>query len=171
MPFFPPAPVFSDGGTLDLPFPAMWVSYRAQISSKSNHRNNPRNPRSWESLKDFERALSVLIRSHRPALWLPPDKAVPLASRPRAVAVMWARTLLDSGNLPKSVLDATEGLLVATDAEYRTVFAAVERAREDQCVMVAFAQLPPASDLLACHDASVLLSSATAPDTRPVTQP
>lgn len=110
-----------------------------QIKSKSNYRRSANTK--WSDISSFEMELGVLLRQARPSDWVN-DLEEKVADRPRVVAVIIARTMLDAGNLSKSVLDAAEGTLFQNDSSVGLVMEYADRGKSGQCSVVAFAQLP-----------------------------
>jgi hypothetical protein len=106
---------------------AVWFEL-PQLRSKSNFRRGA-NTKSWNRLQGFEDELAITARSHRPASWPMGDAAAPVASRPAIIAVVVAETLLDTGNVTKSLYDALEGVLYHTDASIRAELVVTERAK------------------------------------------
>lgn len=118
---------------------AFWVPLPA-LKSKSNYRHDRRNS-SWKSLRSFEDEVAVLCRSALPSTWDKGSESSSVAERPGVVAAVCARTLLDAGNISKSVLDAVQGLVYVSDASVRAVTEIAVRASKDQSGAVAFALL------------------------------
>jgi hypothetical protein len=115
------------------------------LQSKSNFRRHGRSASDvdrWRRHQDFESTLNAVLRRARPASWDVGQSSDHLSKRPQVVAFLSAATLLDSGNLPKSVLDAAEGVLFHNDASVRAVTSTtIHRRRNNQCGWMAFAQL------------------------------
>lgn len=116
---------------------AFWVPV-GRVRSKSNFRRGPHD-RSWQSLRAFEDEVALLLRSHLPDSWELGPSDGPVATRPPVVACVMARTLLDAGNLSKSVLDAAQGIVFHTDASVRSVLELSERGGTGQHGLVGFA--------------------------------
>jgi Holliday junction resolvase RusA-like endonuclease len=128
------------------------------VQSKSNFRRQRRGG-DWGRLSRFEDLVATYARAARPTGWVLGDPDLPVAKRPGVVAVVWARTMLDAGNLSKSVLDALEGVVYVNDNAVRAVVELAERGRSDQSAVVALAQLPPdASPLVVAEVTSALLA-------------
>ena len=87
----------------------------SQLQSKSNFRRGS----NWRPLTAFSDSVATTALMFRPAGWVTGSADCSVAERPPVVAVVAARTLLDSSNLSKSVLDAVEGVLYHTDASVR----------------------------------------------------
>lgn len=117
------------GGSLTAPGAshAVWFEL-PQLRSKSNFRRGG-NVKSWNRIQSFEDELAITARSHRPSSWPMGDAASPVASRPAVVAVVIAGTLLDTGNVTKSLYDALEGVLYHTDASIRAELVVTERVK------------------------------------------
>jgi Holliday junction resolvase RusA-like endonuclease len=105
---------FEQGFVFEVPF---------AFASKSNFRRYSETTRtnSWSRFRSFEDAIFHTANAARPADWLNPGVELTLALRPVIVVVLYARTTLDASNLPKSVLDALQGVLYANDAQVRHV--------------------------------------------------
>jgi hypothetical protein len=115
------------------------------VRSKSNFRRQ-RSGTEWGKLSRFEDLVATYARAARPAHWVVGDGSVPVAQRPGVVAVVWARTLLDAGNLSKSVLDSLQDIVYVNDNAVRAVVELAERGRSDQVAVVALAQVPADAD-------------------------
>jgi Holliday junction resolvase RusA-like endonuclease len=137
-----------------------------QLRSKSNFRRSGRSGE-WSSIRRFEDEVALLARLARPAQWRVGDPDVPVAQRPAVVVVIWSRTLIDAGNLSKSLQDAVEGIVYVTDASVRAVVEVSERARSDQRTVVGFAQLPPAATSLEVTEVAGRLARAVVADAAP----
>lgn len=136
---------FVRGFVLEVPFP---------FASKSNFRRFASRgaTNAWTRFARFEDALSAIAVRARPVDWENPGVDVALSLRPVLVVSLYARTTLDSGNLPKSVLDALENkaakgaapgqeILYANDAQVAHCSALTTRTKSDQRGYVAIAQL------------------------------
>ena len=113
-----------------------------QVKSKSNYRRSSSSK--WSEISSFEIELGTILRQARPTGWLN-DTEDKVTDRPRVVAVIIARTMLDAGNLSKSILDAAEGVLFQNDSSVGLVMEYADRAKNDQRSVVAFTQLPAGS--------------------------
>lgn len=113
-----------------------------QVISKSNFR---RGDQTWRKVRDFEDAVAMEARIALPLDWVSGNPDSPVAARPKVVAVISARTLLDAGNISKSILDAVQGVLYVNDAEVAAVTEMVTRSRSNQGAVVSFVQLPSTS--------------------------
>lgn len=125
-----------------LPTPTSFPVVRlltGQVVSKSNFR---RGDQTWRKVRDFEDAVALEARIAMPLDWHYVADSVPVSKRPKIVSVIAARTLLDAGNISKSILDAVQGILYANDAEVASVTEMVTRSRSNQAAVVTFAQLP-----------------------------
>jgi hypothetical protein len=129
---------------------AFWTVTETRLRSKSNFRRARRasNSSAWATNVEFEKSLSLTLRSARPAGWPANDNSVPLRERCVFVAVTIARSTIDAGNHSKSVLDAAEGVLYVNDAQVAASCAVAERGLRDPYLMVAFAHLPPGSGMV-----------------------
>lgn len=157
----------TSSGVLDSPSwqCGLWVTYGGPVLSKANYRRRHGSTtraagQSWAALKTFEHTIALSLRAARPQQWVLPAPTVVLAARPKVVAAILTRGVLDAGNVSKSVLDASEGILVANDAEVAAVTELVARTRSGPGMLVGFAQLPPLSDLRTCATAVTALVDA-----------
>lgn len=112
------------------------------VKSKSNFRRSATSK--WSDVSAFESEVGILARQSRPAEWVVDDQEK-LADRPVVVAVISAVTMLDAGNLSKSILDGAEGVLYRNDASVVLVMEHAERSKSGQKAVIAFAQLPAGS--------------------------
>ena len=124
---------------------ALWLRTDGPVMSKSNHRmyTTTSAGKSWKDLKIFQDSLTARFRFVRPGTWLEFSNTVSLNERPVLVAAILARTKLDAGNVSKTILDATEGVLVCNDAEIVAVTEIVQRATKQQGAIIGVAQLSP----------------------------
>jgi hypothetical protein len=106
---------------------ALWVEL-PQLRSKSNFRRGKKS-KNWSRLQGFEDELAISARAVRPMEWPMGDPGAAISSRPSVVAVVIADTLLDTGNVTKSVFDALEGVLYHTDASIRAELVVTNRKR------------------------------------------
>lgn len=144
---------------------AFWVDLGTRLRSKSNFRRAPRRragSAEWSSLARFEQTVATVVREQLPSSWELGAVGASIAQRPVVVAVVVARSLLDSGNFTKSVLDACEGLVFRTDASVLASAAVSERSRTDQRSVVAFARLAPAASTEEIASAAAALTLAAA---------
>jgi hypothetical protein len=111
------------------------------MRSKSNFRRG-RNS-GWASFRRFEDEVAIEVRRFLPEGWEPEPVGTPLGQRPRYASVIAARSVVDAGNFPKSVLDACEGIVFTNDAQVQLVTAVSERGRREPYLLIAFAQLDP----------------------------
>lgn len=129
---------------------ALWVPVPA-LKSKSNFRRELRGS-AWGSIRSFEDDLAKLLLGARGFSWPLGDKSAKVSDRPHVVACVLARTLIDAGNLSKSVHDAAEGVIYHTDASVRCTMEFAERAGKNQHGAVGFAVCsssdPAAAELL-----------------------
>lgn len=150
------------GGELRIPTAEMALWFELpHLRSKSNFRRGGAS-RNWSRLQGFEDELAITARSVRPLEWPLGDAAKPVSARPGIVAVVFAQTLLDTGNVSKSLYDALEGVLYHTDASIRAELVVTERVREGRSV-AAFAACHAGdlADYTACAvDLAAALSSA-----------
>lgn len=154
----------ADHGTLTGPWSsAFWVQVPFPLRSKSNFRRGRQaEGRQWSSLRSFETALATLATAARPSSWDEGDASLPVGQRPAVLVCIVARSLIDTANFSKSVLDACEGVLFATDASVLGVSSLGIRARSDQECVVGFAQVDGAASLDDLTRALNALTSQTA---------
>lgn len=128
---------------------AFWFDVPFPVRSKSNYRHSrrPEARAQWETEKAFQAALANLAASAVPGGWDPGDGEVPLERRPAVVAVIGARTLLDAGNLSKSVLDALEDVTYVNDASVRACLTVAVRTGKGNRGVVALARLAPGASV------------------------
>jgi hypothetical protein len=139
---------------------AFWVAPDFALRSKSNFRRRRRSAE-WSEYRTFEADLRAALTAACPDGWDPGDPAVPVAARPVVVSVVWARTLVDTGNLSKSVNDSAEGTLYHTDATVRAEATLTDRVRPRAPWFVAgFAQLGAGAPPAAVDDALIALIRA-----------
>ena len=67
----------------------------------------------WKRFKDFEADLRQVLLAKRPDDWEVGERDAPVEDRPVVVVSVWARSLLDTANLDKSILDAGQPPKVA----------------------------------------------------------
>ena len=160
------------GGSLAGPWDdAFWFALPAGVQSKSNFRREHKS-RAWSDLTLFESEVRSCARAHLPAGWdLGAQDTKKVAERPGIVVVIYAVSLLDTGNLDKSVLDALERVCFYTDASVRSITCLSERRRTDQHAAVAVARLAPAADLAAIIRATSALTDSLSTTILPVILP
>lgn len=107
--------------------PAFWFATPGPVRSKSNFRRYERKGRSWGEYQMFERDCAFAVTAAVPPDWDLGDKSKALAKRPIVVSAIYATTTLDAGNVPKSVLDACEGIVYHNDASVRCVLVSTNR--------------------------------------------
>lgn len=121
-----------------------------RVRSKSNYRHSRRSS-TWSGIQSFEGEVCIEARAACPEEWQVGDLSDPIAARPGVVACVAARTMLDAGNLSKSVLDAVQGVVYHSDASVRGVTELTRRARANQNGVAAFVLLgvdAPESEVL-----------------------
>ena len=116
-----------------------------KMVSKSNFRHG--DTKSWRKNTSFERECSLLLRASLPDGWDVGDASASLDARPRVVVAIAAVTLLDAGNISKSLLDAAEGVVFLNDASVWFVSQTVTRSRTNQRTSASFFLVPPGSSL------------------------
>lgn len=130
---------------------AVYLRLDHRIQSKSNYRwaSQTHEAARWTHLRDFERDMSMLLQQARPAEWILPSPAVALPDRPMVVSCIIAATMLDAGNVTKSIHDTCQGVLVVNDAEICSETVHVLRRKNTQHAIVGYAQLPAQSTVRA----------------------
>lgn len=115
------------------------------VRSKSNFRRGGTGTDAraqWKAHQAFEAELRQLFRAELPAGWeVAAD--LPLPQRPVIVVAIRAVTMLDTGNVSKSILDAVEGVVYRNDAQVRAELTVTERSRHEQAARIGFARLTP----------------------------
>jgi hypothetical protein len=156
-PVGPPASALLEGPWVE----AFWMEVPFPVRSKSNFRRHRRGDGDrWAQHATFADRLAELARAAVPGTWDIGDATAPLAQRPVVVAHLAAVTLLDTGNVDKSDLDAVEGIVYWNDASVRASSAATVRRRDGQRGWAAFARLEPGSSAAAVTDAHIALLTA-----------
>lgn len=122
---------------------AFWIPLPA-VRSKSNYRHMDKG-NAWRKLQSFENEVALSARAALPSSWVLGDKTDSVSKRPSVVCCIAARSLLDAGNLSKSVLDAVQGVVYHSDASVQAVTEIVERASTDQCGAAGFVLLEPST--------------------------
>lgn len=121
---------------------AFWFEWPAPIQSKSNFRRSS-NRNQWNNLTSFESTIQIVLSTvlkNVPAWDLGPPPPNPINQRPSVVLFVAATTLLDTGNLTKSLADACQGYLYHTDASIRAETVVTKRSATNQQAWIAFAQ-------------------------------
>lgn len=141
-------------GTLDGPWEqAFYFILLGPVASKSNYRHSAGSGAQWAELKTFAESVRLAARAARPAGWVTGAAGTALAERPKVVTALFARSMLDVGNLSKSILDAVEGtprkgrfpaqpgVVMANDAQVAGDAAWGVRTNDSPGVLIAFARL------------------------------
>ena len=123
--------------------PSVWIHIPGPVVSKANHRRatSTSHAAKWSKVRAYEQEVSFLLYRAKPSLWAPPGDSV--ASSPPVVAVICACTIMDAGNISKSLLDAAAPAMYASDASVVAVSQVVYRGRTNQSTLFALAQLTP----------------------------
>lgn len=160
----PLLPAGTRHGGLDGPWlQAFWFTVPGTVLSKSNHRrgDSRQGKSTWSAFAGYELDVKGRARDARPAGWVTGSKTEPVADRPRIVAYCFARTLLDTGNIDKSLLDAVQGPVMATDAQVAWSAAGGVRTSVEPGVLIAFARLAPSAGHCEVVDAALQLVRAS----------
>lgn len=143
-----------DGGTLDGPWEqAFWFHLPGPVRSKSNYRFNsrastlPSGSDAWDVLADYESRVGILARRFVPDGWVLGPERGAVAARPVIVVASVARSLLDTGNIDKSVLDALQGVAMRSDAQVAWATSANIRSSKRPGLLTAVARLAPGTEL------------------------
>jgi hypothetical protein len=164
-------------GELTGPFTqGFYFVVREPIRSKSNYRHAAaaRRAGSWSQLAGYADRVYLAARAARPVGWQPGSLADPVAARPRIVVFLYGRTLLDTANIDKSILDACEGPLsrrgtrtsstgaavMASDAQVAWLSEMAERTTHNPGVLIAFARLDPGVSPRVVADAGAALAAS-----------
>lgn len=134
-----------------------WASMKVTLfvsnpKSKSNYtfsrKKGSYSTAKWEVVKNFEQDLKIKAKSTRPKGWPLGVKGSKVDARPAVCVAIYARSLIDTGNLSKSALDALEGVLYHTDASVRYLCEASVRASQSdgQAMTVTISVHPPGTD-------------------------
>jgi hypothetical protein len=116
-----------------------------KMVSKSNFRYGDTGH--WRRNIAFERECSLLLKAALPLGWQVGSQSDDLSKRPRVVVAIAAVTLLDAGNVSKSLLDAAEGVVFLNDASVWAVTQIVSRSRHNQRTAAAFALIAPGDEV------------------------
>ncbi|RJL23944.1 hypothetical protein [Bailinhaonella thermotolerans] len=127
---------------------AFAVEVPLSLTSKSNYRRQ-RSGRNWRDHQAFELVVRARLRQALPEGWELGDADAKVIERPSVVMAVLGQTLYDSGNTPKGVADAAQGVVVHTDASIDATVAITRRGAGDGRFTLAFARLPAGSDLAA----------------------
>ena len=121
---------------------AFWVHVAGDVRSKSNYRHDRNSRAKWATVEAYEAQVRADVRRARPTGWGQGNPEVPVPGRPRVVVALAARTMLDIGNVSKSVLDACQGVLYVSDAQVGAAGEFGTRTACDPGLFAAFALLP-----------------------------
>ncbi|MFM7089095.1 MAG: RusA family crossover junction endodeoxyribonuclease [Candidatus Paceibacterota bacterium] len=88
------------------------IKLDSQLKSKSNFRRGS----NWSKYVKYEKDLALTIKEVLPYTWDLGSRDNTINERPKVVIQIVAESLIDTGNLSKSVLDALEGVLYHNDA-------------------------------------------------------
>lgn len=130
------------------------------MRSKSNfrrHRGHVAAAGSWETAQNFERSLSLLVRSARPQTWVIGDRDAAVAQRPVVVAFIAARSTVDVANYSKSTLDACQSVLYVSDASVLAVLSQGTRGQGDE-LLLGFAQVASTASVVEINQAVTKLA-------------
>jgi hypothetical protein len=116
-----------------------------KMVSKSNFRYGDTGH--WRKNAAFERECALLLRAAIPEGWQVGSPSDELSKRPRVIVAIAAVTLLDAGNVSKSLLDAAEGVVFLNDASVWAVTQIVSRSRSNQRTAASFALVSPGDDV------------------------
>lgn len=159
---------------------AFYFVLRGRVGSKSNYRHGATSTHNWAQLAAFADQVALAARAARPRGWVTGDIAQTVTQRPTILTCIFARSMLDVGNLDKSILDAVEGtprkgttparpgVVMVNDAQVAGASAWSVRTDEHPGALVAFARLPAAASNRTVAQSTAALTLACAallPDT------
>ena len=121
---------------------AILLTLPNKVQSKSNYRRG----RNWTAFSKYERDLAIEVKAKTPENWDIGSYKDKISKRPKIVIQILAESLLDAGNLSKSILDALEGVLYHNDASVAAVTCTGVRSR-DGVTILAVARLKPDSNI------------------------
>lgn len=125
----------------------------------------------WSAYRDYESGVAAWIADAVPEGWeLGPPPPAALRARPTVASFVFARTALDAANLPKSVLDAAQGIVYWTDASVRYSSELADRSRSADGGLVAFARLAPGTGSNELLVAGAALAAACSDYLEPTTR-
>jgi len=118
-----------------------FVTSLPQVRSKSNYRSTRAKSGAWREFAEFEKHASLLLRQSMPNDWVLGDAQDTILYRPQVISCVLASTMLDAGNISKSVLDAAESVVYHNDASVRAVTQLIRRSSKGQSGAVGFAMI------------------------------
>lgn len=141
---------------------ALIVGVEGPVRSKSNYRRRGSH-QTWAELAEFSNTISQVLTSARPAGWpdVEVERNLEVASRHMVIGAAYARGLIDTPNLSKSLYDAAEGILYPNDVAVRAEYSAMERGRGNQRLVWGVAVLDPHTDPTHILSATVALAEET----------
>jgi len=153
----------ADGGTLEGSWDSgFWIDVPFPLRSKSNYRRGQASAgREWKTVQAFEEAVGLLARSQLPPDWVVGNDTLPVSGRPAVLVCIVGRSMLDTANFSKSVLDACERVVFTSDASVLGVVSLGIRVKADQRAVVGFAQMASQPNLGRLAELSGELGRAT----------
>jgi len=122
---------------------AFWFSLDGPVQSKSNYRQDARTRARWATHAGYELRVHTSAVKALPPGWDPGRRDQALADRPRMAVFCYATSLLDTGNVNKSIMDALQGRVMVNDNQVAAALEVGTRDRLGQGVLVAVAALAP----------------------------
>ncbi len=119
------------------------IALETPVVSKSNYRRHQRDGQRWGQVQKFEDTLRRALKESVPDNWPFDPGTIPLKERHGIIGVTYAKALLDTSNLSKSIYDAAEGVLYFNDAQIRAEASFLDRGRNNSILICGFAALAP----------------------------
>ena len=142
---------------------AFWFTVAGAVQSKSNYRQDARSRGRWATHAGYELRVHTAATRHLPPGWDAGAGARVVACRPQMAVFCYAVSLLDVGNVNKSVMDALQGRVMVNDNQVAAAMEVGRRDRLGQGVLVAVATLDPGQDpAAAAASVSALAAAALA---------
>lgn len=138
---------------------ALIVVLDAPVRSKSNYRRRQQHGQRWGQVQEFEGKLREALQWAVPERWPVDDKSTGMQSRWGVVGSVYARALLDTSNLSKSIYDAAEGVLYFNDAQVRAEASFLDRSRNNNRLVCGFALIEPGTTAIGAQEALEALST------------
>ena len=138
---------------------AFWFSLDGPVQSKSNYRQDARSRTRWATHTGYELRVHTAAVKALPTGWDPGRRDQALADRPRMAVFCYATSLLDVGNVNKSIMDALQGRVMVNDNQVAAAMEVGTRDRLGQGVLVAVAALAPGASPTATAAAVAALAA------------
>lgn len=137
------------------------VATQTPVRSKSNFRFRQHSGQRWDQVREFESHMRRIFADAKPDTWPSlgeTDQVVAVDKRPKIIGAIYARSLLDAPNLPKSLYDAAEGVLYRHDSVVRSEMSIVER-RRSPLLVAGFAALEAETTLEDWQKATTVMAA------------